>query len=504
MTARSMCDRAFLCGTLLCCLASSKAPAQGYRLRLDSRVQRVSYRGVAEDSIPAAQAVTAPSGGLETADGFAVHCPVGGAFCFFFRPGPELRGGPLVVSADLTLWGLGVRGLSVRVNERTGADLGESNIWPGTKPAVQLLEAYAEYAHSLFTVRGGRQLLASRLGVLDFDGGRVRARAARFGLEGDAYVGLGLARATAIPVNNPVLNPLDEFQPRSRQVVAGAALSWSKQGSDVRLDYQREVDRDTRNFVSERAALSVDLQPVPRWSLTAGADYDLANTWFGNADAMVRYTAPWITVTGGVRQYRPYFDLWTIWGAFSPVPYHAVHGAVWVRPVSGLELRGRWEGYAYSNTETETPLVKVDDDGWRLGTGVTYSPTPAWTLDAGYREEYGPGASSHGFEGSVVFLPIPALSFTAYGSTLDRPLEFRFDDASVDAFGLNADWSPTDQLRITLGVERYHENRDRPDAAAFDWNQTRLHAGATLLLRSATDRAPLPPALRARQRAASR
>ena len=98
------------------------------------------------------------------------------------------------------------------------------------------------------------------------------------------------------------------------------------------LDYQREVDRDTRNFVSERAALTLDLHPLPRWSLVAGVDYDLANTWFGNADALVRYTAPWITVAGGLRQYRPHFDLWTIWGAFSPVPYHAVNAAVWVRP----------------------------------------------------------------------------------------------------------------------------------------------------------------------------
>ena len=272
----------------------------------------------------------------------------------------------------------------------------------------------------------------------------------------------------------------------------------------MRLDYQREVDRDTRNFVSERAALSLDFRPLQRWTLTAGVDYDLANTWFGNADAVVRYTAPWITVAGGLRQYRPHFDLWTIWGAFSPVPYHAVNAAVWIRPVRGLELRGRWERYAFSETETETPLVDVDDDGWRLGAGVTYSPTPAWTLDAGYREEYGPGASSHGFEGAVTFLPIPALSLTAYGSTLDRPLEFRFEEASVDAFGLDAEWSPTDRLRIALGAARYAEDRERPDAAAFDWDQTRLHARVTLLLRSDTDAVPLPPALRARPRAGSR
>jgi hypothetical protein len=233
-------------------------------------------------------------------------------------------------------------------------------------------------------------------------------------------------------------------------------------------------------------------------------DYDLANTWFGNADALVRYTAPWITVTGGLRQHRPHFDLWTIWGAFSPVPYHAVNASVHVRPVRALELRGRWERYAFSNTQTQTPLVDVDDDGWRLGVGVAYSPAPAWRFDAGYREEYGPGASSNGFDGSVAWLPMPTLSLTGYGSTLERPLEFRFDEASVDVVGLDAEWSPGSRLRLAVGGARYWETRDRPDAAAFDWSQTRLHARVTLLFHSEADAFRLPPALRTRPRAGAR
>ncbi|HEX3233988.1 MAG TPA: hypothetical protein VHR41_07305 [Gemmatimonadales bacterium] len=485
-------------------LAGSAAEAQGYRLRLDSRAQRVSYRGVAEDSIPRAAVVTGPTGGLETPDGFAVRCPEGGASCYFFRPGREVRGAPMISSADLVLWGLGVRGLSVRMNGRFGVDLGDSEVWPGTEPAVQLIEAYAEYAHPSFTVRGGRQLLTNRLGVVGFDGGHLAVRSDRRGLEADVYVGLGLARATALPVTSPVLNPLDDFQPRRRQLLTGIALMHSGRLADVRADYQREIDREDRNFVSERAALALDLRPGQRWSITAGADYDLANTWFGNAEAVVRYTTPWVTVAGGARQYRPYFDLWTIWGAFSPVPYHAVNAATWVRPARGLELRARWEGYEYSKTETETPLVDVGHDGWRFGTGVTYSPSPAWTVDAGYREESGPGAASHGFEGSVTFISGAALSLTGYASTLDRPLEFRFDDASADAFGFDAEWRPTGRLRIGMGLARYTEDRARPDAAAFDWDQTRLNARVTLLLRSDADAVHVPPALRGRSRAGSR
>jgi hypothetical protein len=95
------------------------------------------------------------------------------------------------------------------------------------------------------------------------------------------------------------------------------------------------------------------------------------------------------------------------------------------------------------------------------------------------------------------------LSLTAYGSSLERPLELRFDEASVDALGLDAEWSPAAQLRIALGVAHYGEDRRRPDAAALDWSQTRLHARVTVLLRSETDAVPLPPALRTRPRAGS-
>src|SRR5215207_3294336 len=251
-------------GVWLVVLVAANAQAQGYRLRLDAQAQRAAFRGVTQDSILATDAMPAPSGGLQTADGFAVRCSPGNRFCFFFRPGPHLRGGPVVTSADLTLWGFGVRGLSIRVNGRVGFDLGNGEIWPGTEPNGQLIEGYAEYVHRLFSVRGGRQLLASRLGIIGFDGGKASFNPGRYGLEAEAYVGLGLARATAIPLTSPALNPLDEFQPRRRLILAGGAVGWSGRLAEARVDYQREVDRESRHFASERAAVSLDFHPGPR------------------------------------------------------------------------------------------------------------------------------------------------------------------------------------------------------------------------------------------------
>jgi hypothetical protein len=169
-----------------------------------------------------------------------------------------------------------------------------------------------------------------------------------------------------------------------------------------------------------------------------------------------------------------------------------------------MELRGRWERYAFSAAETETPLVDVDDDGWRFGVGATFSPNSMWTFDAGYREEYGPGASSHGFEGSVSASLLPELTLTGYGATLDRPLEFRFEEAGVDVVGLDAEWRANARIRLRLGAAHYGEDRQRPDASGLDWNQTRLHAGLTVEFGSGADRTRLPRALRTRPRAGIR
>jgi len=84
-------------------LLGSPLSAQGYRLRLDERLQAVGYRGLQLDSIPVTDTVTGPGGGPATSDGFAVRCPSGGAYCLFFRPGAVRHGAPLVTTADVAL-----------------------------------------------------------------------------------------------------------------------------------------------------------------------------------------------------------------------------------------------------------------------------------------------------------------------------------------------------------------------------------------------------------------
>jgi hypothetical protein len=489
---------------LLVWLAPRSGWAQGYRLRLDSRFQTVAFRGVVSDSIDRAGAVVGSTGGLFTPDGFAVTCTGSGDFCRFYRPGPRLSSSPLVSYADLTVWGLGEPGLSLRGNARWGADLSAADLWPGTHPAIQLLEGYAEYATGEVTGRLGRQHVAGRLGWTGIDGAALTVRSARYGLELTGYGGWGLARGVDLPATSPSLNPLEDYQLPERHLTAGATVGWRHRTADLRAEYRREIDPSADAFVSERAALTAVVRPLPRISITGGAEYDLAQGWWGTSDLNLWYDSPLVSADAGVRRYRPYFELWTIWGAFSPVPYTAIDGSVSVAPIRRLRLRASGERYWFDDSGAETGLGTFEDDGWRISLAATAVPLPNLTLDLGYHEEFGPGASSQSWEGRATWLPLPALSLAAFGSRFLRPLELRFDEAHVDAVGVDAAYRVSQRLEVALAGAQYFEDRRRPDAGAFDWNQFRLQARATWMLGSDADRLRLPPAIRGGRRRGGR
>lgn len=472
------------------------ASAQGYRLRVDTRVQGVSFRGVTFDSVAVTDTVSGPGGGPGTSDGYAVNCLPGGAYCHYFRPGPILHSAPIVTSADLVLWGFGVPGLSARVSARASGDLSDARLWPGSTPRFQLLEGYLEYAEARLTARIGRHVATSRLGYAGFDGGRVLVRDTRRGLEFDGYLGWGLTNGVALPVTSPALNPLDDFQPRRRQLVAGAGAGWTTGFADVRADYRREVDPGSDYFVSERVAVEAALRPLSGVQLAGGADYDLAAGWWGSGEASLGYSTRKVRAVVGVRRYRPHFDLWTIWGAFSPVPYRTVQASLSVVATSRLELRGRWERYKFDPAEASTPLFNAKRDGWRWEVGGTITPLPNWMVDGGYRLEFGPGAGAAAVAGSVTYGPSRRLAVTLFGSTATRPLEFRFNEAEVRSYGVDAQLEPTSRVRLGLSVNRYEELHRRPDAAAFDWDQLRASARVAVLFGSHADLRGLPPAIR--------
>jgi hypothetical protein len=471
------------------------AEAQQYRLRLESSLQSVSFRGVALDSVPAAETVLLPNGARETTDGFAVRCGIADTYCFFFRPGAIQSARPSVTSAAATIWGFGLAGLSVRLDGRLAMDLGDADTWPGTDPAVQLLEGYAEYSIAALTARVGRQVHTSRLGFTGFDGARASGRLMKGQIEIDGYLGWGLGRGSAVPVTSEALNPLDDFQPRRRQIVAGAGISYTHSLGTARLDYQREVDPRSDYFVSERAALAGTLWLPSRFALDLGSEYDLALAQWGTADVAFRYSGRVVTASAGYQRYRPHFDLWTIWGAFSPVGYSGINGAIAVRPLGNLSVRARGSRFWFEESGTETPLVTVEDRGWQISVGASYAAGSKLSISADHSTEFGPGASFSSINGSISYLPQSSLTLSVYGGRLNRPLEFRFDEATLYHVGMDGVWRISERWEGRLSAARFFEERDRPDAGAFDWGQTRISARVSVYLGGDADRSALPPAL---------
>jgi hypothetical protein len=484
-----------------CALAAWTSPmvAQSFRARVDARAQAVSFRGLQSDSIDAALVVASPNGGFETPDGHAVRCG-SSDYCYFYRPGAVMRGVPLTTSASIILWGFGVQGLTLRATGRLLADVGPDDVWPGTEPPAQLLEGYLEYQRSSIIARAGRQLVTSRLEPIGFDGAWLKWRWPDASLEVTGYGGWGLGRAAALPVSSPALNPLDEWRPRERQIVAGLETEWVYRATDVRAEYRREIDPKDRNVVSERVGLSLG-GPVWRFPIraTGGFDYNVAEGFLGSADLRLAYNRPWMALSAGARRYRPYFSLWTLWSAFSPVPHNGVNASADVRATGWLWVHARGEAYRYDDAAVSTALVRgLENRGWRTSTGATATLDPRWTIDANAGVEHGPGASGRFGDATVSWTPNERYSFDAYGGAVDRPLELRYYDATSRYVGGRAEALFGRQRRVWADMAWVHDERDRPDPSASSLSQFRLRSGVSLSFGSAADRMPLPPAQRAR------
>jgi len=483
--------RAVLASALLLASATPGA-AQSYRARVDVRGQAISFRGLVSDSIEASQVVVGPNGGYETPDGYAVQCG-SSTYCYYFRPGPVLRGMPVTTSASVILWGMGVQGLTMRATARLVGDVGPDDVWPATDPAAQLLEGYLEYQRAPLVARAGRLLFASRLESIGFDGGWLTWRWDDASLELSGYGGWGLARATALPVTSPALNPLDEFRPQDRQIVAGLEAAWLYRNVDVRGEYRREIDPHGSDIVSERAALSLGA-PIGPVQATGGIEYNIAEGDVGTADVTLSYFRPRYSVSAGARRYRPFFSLWTLWSAFSPVPHNGVNASAEFRANSRLSVRVRGERYWYEDAEVSTALVPdLENDGWRTSAGAAATLSPRWTIDANVGLEHGPGASSRFADGAVTWTPNGRYSVDLYGGAMARPLELRFYDANSLWIGgrANAFLGPDRSAWADLAF--VDDQRDRPDASASSMSQARVRVGLTVSFGTSADRMPLPP-----------
>jgi hypothetical protein len=140
--------------------------------------------------------------------------------------------------------------------------------------------------------------------------------------------------------------------------------------------------------------------------------------------------------------------------------------------------------------------VVVEDRGWRYEFGATASVAPGMTVDGAYQAHFGPGASEAGATATVSYAPVSRVLVTLTGATLQRPLEFRFEESRLKSIGVDLQAGVAAGLRVGVGGAYYSEDRRHPDAQAFNWDQFRLTAFATIAFGKGADLRGLPPAVR--------
>jgi hypothetical protein len=425
-----------------------------------------------QDTVARERVTELPDGTLSFEGRPATCLP--GLGCTYYRVLPEQGTVSGAQDVSVTAWGLGVRGLSATALLRGRFRLDGDFVWPQSDDAFDALLAYAELRRGDVRLRAGRQETLSGLGFSGYDGASVRwAPAASLSLEG--YGGRSLARGLH-EAHHDALRAIEDFIPdRNAYLFGGFVSADAGDAVSVGVRYQREIWSDRSALLQERASVDARSGFFRPLRLEGALDWDVALNNLGRAHLTASYPLPelGLFLEGTVRRYVPYFQLSTIWGFFSPVPYHeALLGANFSPlPFTSARLSGGWRRYAdASRSDFLSPLT---GEGWRAEVNVVTTLAPGWTTEATYRIEWGVGAFLSAADGHVRWSPREGVEVGVTGTAFQQILEFRVGEGRVWGGGLTAGVDLPWRARLDGGAAVYrHDPRGR--ATESPWNQSRV------------------------------
>jgi hypothetical protein len=464
------------CGLVLLALAMAARPgltsAQEIRVGGVTTFRYVDVRPLRQDSVPVAE--TDGDGLLRrTNDDILVRCIAGEAFCRYYRTGERTSTVPGIQDVTVSGWGLG-RGVRVYAHLRARADLGEADkLWPRADDAFDALAAYVEVDRGRFRVRAGRDWKTSGLGYYDYDGVSVGFRAAPE-LTIETWGGWSLTRGAEVAVTDDALSAIEALAPDERAVLLGTQVRFrSGPGLYVTGLYQREIRSDRLGLYSERAALDAAYTRGPV-SLVAALETDLVGRQINEARvdltwSLGRYTS--LGVFG--RRHRPFFELWTIWGAFSPVAFTEVGVRGHRRwPESRLGIHGEASRRSYEDTGADLAFAALRTDGWKVSASADLTLRPDLLLQGSYYGELASGAGIS--EGRLaVRRTLGERDWIGLSlSVLQRAYEFRVQEGTLLGAGLDAGWRLDARTRISGNLALYR-HLTPSDSPGVDWSQLR-------------------------------
>jgi hypothetical protein len=465
----------YLCiaGAALASLAlpamSTSAWAQGVRIRATTVIQGVELRPLVEDSVPLSQ--TSGSGPYRvTATGILVRCVGEESWCRFRRSGPVGSAFPLAQDIQAALWGAG-EGVSLHTHLRARASLGSASLsWPRAGDRFDAIEAFLQLQRPQARLRLGRIWLWSGLGSFNIDGATLWLRRGSLQLEG--FAGASLVAGLNEEYTGTTLGKLDDLPPDERGYTGGLRASARWRTARVGTAYQRVIRADRSGLYSERVAFDASLIWLGT-SFSGSLAYDLIAGQANEASLIARrQLSPALDAFAQVRRRRPFFETWTIWGAFSPVGFDE-----WRAAASWNEVRGRYAlevhggQRRYSPTEAGLEYLPLRNDAWLLGAAARLA-SPAWALKVDYDLAIGFGASRSDAMASLVWNPGERWQLGLTGSALQNVYEFRLGTSRVLGAAIEWGFALSNETWLRLDAALY-KHRLPQEAAGSDWSQRR-------------------------------
>lgn len=445
--------------------------AQGLRISGVTTMQLIDLRPLAIDSLPASS-VPGTGESRTTAAGVPAICPQTSTFCQYERSSSRVSATPLLQDVTVAGWGW-MEGLSFQADLRARTQLGGNGastfVFPRTNDHFDVVDAYAQLSRAAWQARIGRQWATSGLGAYDFDGGELQLRRDRFSVEG--WAGRALVEGLAEPYTTAQLAAVDNLPPQQQGYLFGARARYRPDAlMAASLTYQRILISDRSGLYSERAALDASARRFGA-ALDLGLTYDLATGDWNEARLRVGTGGTRSLVASAeVRLSRPYFELWTIWGAFAPVGFDEGRATVGWNPSAiplSFAVRGAYRKYAETNAG-----MSLRTNGWRAGGDVIWRGERSFSASGSYDVDIGSGAANTDVRVDTRWIPTSRLSLGVEGSVTQNIYEFRVGTGRI--YGLSADASlglRSDlQVAAAAGLYRHTLTNGAPGP---DWSQRR-------------------------------
>lgn len=458
--------------TIVALLLPAMLAAQGVRVSGVTTMQFIELRPLVTDSLPAS-AVAGTGEFRTTVDGVPAFCPITSTWCHFEGSGKRVSAAPVL--QDLTIAGWGWKeGLSFHAELRGRTQIGDRAglLYPRSGDNFEAVDAYAELDRQAWRARLGRMWVTGGLGAYAFDGADGLWRHDDFSVEG--WAGRALLAGLNEPYSSAQLAAVENLPPQQNGYLFGGRARYRPDPlTAASVMYQRVRTADASGLYSERASLDASSRKYAA-VIDGALNYDFGNgSW---NEARLRVGTGWmrsVDVSVEARHSRPFFELWTIWGAFSPVAFNEGRTVVdWTPRGSpfSVSLRGAYRTYDETNAGLE-----LRTNGWRAGGDLRWQGERGLSANGSYDVDIGSGAASTDVRAGLRWTRSATLSLGADAVVTQNIYEFRIGTGRIIGGALSGAMAVRPDVRVVVDAALYQHTLTN-GAPGPDWAQRRASA----------------------------